>query len=248
MQVIIDGLATTYDQIGTGPTVVIVPGWADTIAGWKKLASQLSASYEVIVLDLPGFGGSEPPKHAWGLNDYATFVAHFLDKVDRQPFALVGHSNGGAIAIRGLSIGLLSCNKLVLVASAGVRGGTRGRNKAFGVVAKTGKVLAAPLPEKAKRNLRQKLYKAAGSDLLVAEHMQDTFKKIVGQDVRADASRLHVPTLLVYGENDDQTPVRYGELFHEVIAGSTLEVLPGAGHFVHHDRPDDVLHAIEEFL
>jgi len=81
----------------------------------------------------------------------------------------------------------------------------------------------------------------------VAEHLQETFKKVVTDDVRADAAHLAIPTLLLYGEQDDATPVRYGELFHEAIEGSTLEILPGAGHFVHIDRPHDVIAAIERF-
>jgi pimeloyl-ACP methyl ester carboxylesterase len=115
------------------------------------------------------------------------------------------------------------------------------------LLAKAGKALTLPLPKSAKQALRKKAYKTIGSDMLVAEHLQETFKRVVTDDVRADAAKLTLPTLLVYGENDDATPVRYGELFHQVIEGSTLEVLPGAGHFVHLDRPDDVLRAIQEF-
>jgi len=105
-----------------------------------------------------------------------------------------------------------------------------------------------PLPASVKRKLRRKVYDAVGSDMLVAEHLQETFKRVVTDDVRADAPKVAVPTLLLYGEADRATPVRYGEWFHELIEGSTLEVLPGAGHFVHLDRPHEVMRAIEEFL
>jgi pimeloyl-ACP methyl ester carboxylesterase len=84
--------------------------------------------------------------------------------------------------------------------------------------------------------------------MLVAEHMQETFKKVVEDDVQADASHINVPTLLIYGEKDQEAPVWYGEQFHQLITDSTLEVLPGAGHFVHLDRPKEVIKSILEFL
>ena len=84
--------------------------------------------------------------------------------------------------------------------------------------------------------------------MLVAEHLQETFKKIITDDVRVDALHLTLPTLLVYGDKDESTPVRYGTMFNEAIKGSKLEVLPGAGHFVHNDEPEKVTKAIEGFL
>ena len=104
-----------------------------------------------------------------------------------------------------------------------------------------------PLPKRVKEKLRKKVYKTVGSDMLVAEHLQETFKKVVTDDARVDAAQLTLPTLLLYGEQDDAAPVWYGEAYHQLITGSTLEVFPGAGHFVHIDRPAEVVKAIEEF-
>ena len=84
--------------------------------------------------------------------------------------------------------------------------------------------------------------------MLVAEHLQDTFKKVVSDDVQADAGKLVLPTLLIYGDEDKAAPLAYGQKFHELIKGSQLEVVDGAGHFVHHDQPALVLRYIEEFL
>jgi pimeloyl-ACP methyl ester carboxylesterase len=136
----------------------------------------------------------------------------------------------------------------VLIACAGIRGVYKGRVRALRYITKAGKALTMPLPKSVKQKLRKKVYHTIGSDMLVAEHLQETFKKVVTDDVRANAALLTIPVLLLYGEQDDATPVIYGEAFHQLISGSILEVLPGAGHFVHLDRPDDVSHAIEEFI
>jgi pimeloyl-ACP methyl ester carboxylesterase len=249
MQVVVDGLLTHYEVQGKGKTVLLVHGWGDNGAGLQPVQSALARHCKVYAIDLPGFGGTEPPKTVWGLSEYADFLANFLNKVDEKTvFALVGHSNGGAIAIKGLASGTLSASKLVLLASAGVRGENKGRLKLIKYVTKAGKALTAPLPRSVKRSLRKQVYGAVGSDMLVAEHLEDTFKRVVAEDVRVEAAKLTQPTLLIYGEQDKATPVWYGEALHEAIDGSTLEILPGAGHFVHRDRADDVNKVVSEFL
>jgi pimeloyl-ACP methyl ester carboxylesterase len=249
MQVVVDSLLVSYETMGKGKVVLLLHGWGDSAAGLKGLQTALAKKYKVLALNLPGFGGSEAPKTTWGLDEYAQFVAAFVQKVgEKQVTAIVGHSNGGAIAIRGLARGWLAADKLVLLASAGVRGTYKGRVRALRYITKAGKALATPLPKGIKKRLRSKVYQTVGSDMLVAEHLQETFKKVVTDDVRADAAQLALPTLLIYGEQDESTPVWYGEAFHQAIQGSTLEVLPGAGHFVHLDRPAEVERAIAELL
>jgi pimeloyl-ACP methyl ester carboxylesterase len=249
MQVVVDSLLTHYETAGTGKLLLLLHGWGDSAAGLKQLQSALAKTNRVIAVDLPGFGGTQAPEAVWGLDEYARFVAHFLDKIAVGPPAIIiGHSNGGAIALRGLAKGSLQADKLVLIACAGIRGVYKGRVRALRYITKAGKALTMPLPKSVKQKLRKKVYHTIGSDMLVAEHLQETFKKVVTDDVRANAALLTIPVLLLYGEQDDATPVIYGEAFHQLISGSILEVLPGAGHFVHLDRPDDVSHAIEEFI
>lgn len=249
MQVIVDSLMTQYVRKGQGRTVLVLHGWGDSANGFQTLIDALSRQYDVIAVDLPGFGGSQAPPAAWGLTDYAQFVHHFLQKIHIDGlWAIIGHSNGGAIALRGLGQDVLQTDHLVLIASAGVRNVYKGRNKALRLVTKAGKLVTTPLPAVVKKKLRRSLYKTVGSDMLVAEHLQETFKRIVTDDVRGDAKRILIPTLLLYGEKDEATPLWYGEQYHELIAGSTLEVIGGAEHFVHLEKPQLVQKAIEEFL
>jgi len=240
---------TQYLRGGKGQVVVLLHGWADSSAGLRPVYDYLSKQYDVIALDLPGFGGTQAPSAAWGLDEYVGFIRDFLQKIGvAKVYAYIGHSNGGAMAIRGLGNGTLQADKLVLLASAGIRNQYKGRNKVLRILAKTGKALTMPLPQTTKNKLRRKVYKTIGSDMLVAEHLQETFKRIVTDDVRADAAQLILPVLLIYGEEDQDTPLWYGEQYHELMNESTLEVLPHAGHFVYRDRPADVQKAIQEFL
>lgn len=247
MQVVVNGLLTNYQKTGTGKPVLLLHGWADSVQGWQAFMQKLSAQgYEVIACDLPGFGGTDAPPTAWDVTDYAKFVAAFLQKIDVKPYGIIGHSNGGAIATRGLGTLLLKSDKLVLLASAGVRVGEH--RIGLKTVAKLGKVLATPLPKSLQSKVRQSLYAKAGSDMLVAEHLQETFKRVVKDDVVGDATNIGLPTLLIYGSADTATPVQYGEKLHKAVAGSDLVVLPEVGHFVHLDAEQEVLQHVKEFL
>src|SRR5688572_7545347 len=103
MQVIIDTLLTNYESTGTGKVVLLLHGWGDSHETFARLASALAENYQVVRLDLPGFGKTEPPKEPWNLNNYARFLKEFLKKLNLVPYAVIGHSNGGALAIHAIA-------------------------------------------------------------------------------------------------------------------------------------------------
>ena len=249
MQTVVNSLLTHYSAQGEGKTVVLLHGWADSLSTFSKLQKDLSKNYKVISLDLPGFGQSQAPLNTWDLDDYAVFVYDFLTKIEvEEVYALVGHSNGGAIAIRGLSTDKLKAERLVLLASSGIRLKKSLRKYAFLAATKIGKVASLALPEKTRTKLRKKLYQTAKSDMLAAEHLQETFKRVVTQDIQSDAKNLTLPTLLIYGQGDADTPVLFGVRLHRLIKSSELKILDGAGHFVHQDQPEEVAKLLEKFL
>lgn len=82
---------------------------------------------------------------------------------------------------------------------------------------------------------------------MLLPHMEQTFRRIINQDVAEDARKIKLPTLLVYGSADKATPVVYGRILHGEIAGSKLEVID-AGHFLHQAQPQKTAQLIEDFL
>ncbi|MCA9343848.1 MAG: alpha/beta hydrolase [Candidatus Nomurabacteria bacterium] len=250
MQVIVNSLLVNYRIIGKEKeTITMLHGWGDSLSTFDRIATTLSNKYTVILLDLPGFGGTQPPSQPWGLDEYAKFVADFSQKVGCQNLrAVVGHSNGGAIALRGLGSGVIRADKLVLLASAGIRNQYKGRKRGLRLAAKTAKLMTKPLPKQIQARLKKKAYGAIGSDLFVAEHLQDTFKRIITDDTQADAAKVRIPCLLIYGSEDTATPPEYGEIYHKAIGGSNLHIISGAGHFLHHTHTEQVSKLVEEFL
>src|SRR4051812_17635719 len=112
---------TNYQLSGKGKLVLLLHGWGDSAEGLGDLAKRLSRHYQVLVADLPGFGATQAPRDIWDLDNYAEFIESLLIKLElKQPYAVIGHSNGGALAIRAISLGRLKPQKLVLLAASGV--------------------------------------------------------------------------------------------------------------------------------
>ena len=249
MQVIVDGLLTAYEKAGKGKTILLLHGWGDSAATYKGLVRSLENNYQLLLLNLPGFGGSQTPKEVWDLGDYSKFVSSWLKKIEEKNiFAIIGHSNGGAVAVYGLAAGELKAEKLILLASAGIRNQKSKTGRIRMTVVKAGKVATLPLPTGLKTKLKTKVYTASGSEALLYPELEETFKKIVSHDIRSYAAKLSVPTLLVYGAEDSATPPNYGEKLDKQIKDSELRIINGAGHFVHHDAGAQTEELVKEFL
>lgn len=249
MNVIVDSLLINYSRQGSGKLVLLLHGWGSNMKALASVAAELTNKYEVLSVDLPGFGGSQRPQSDWELHDYAGFTAKFIQKIAlRDVYAIIGHSNGGAIAIYGLANGMLHADRLVLLASAGIRQRRTYRKLLGTMLAKAGKIVTVMLPAKLRARLRQGLYSSLGSDYLAIAGMEGTFKNIVSKDIRTEAARLSLPTLLIYGQNDTATPPSYGHMLQALIKNSKLEVLENAGHFIYYDEPVKTNNLIGEFL
>lgn len=249
MQIVVNNLLTNYELQGSGKLILFLHGWGDASAGSSQLQKDLAGTYQVLAPDLPGFGKSQAPPEGWNLDNYAVFVRELLQKLDLpEPFAVIGHSNGGAVAIRAIAMDAVTPEKLVLLAASGVRAQKSFKRASMQFLAKLGNAATIGMPERYRKALRKQLYKSAGSDMMVVESMQDTFKKIVRQDVQAEAAEVTQPTLLVFGANDKDVPPFMGERYNQLIANSHLEMLEGAGHFVHLDQPEKTTTMIKEFL
>lgn len=249
MQVIVNDLLVTYELRGRGKLVLMLHGWGDSHRGLADLSQFLTNRYQVLAVDLPGFGGSQAPPMAWDLDNYADFLEALLIKLDlKQLYAVIGHSNGAAIAVRATATNHLSPKRLVLLGAAGIRNPSSTKKTVLKYFTKFGKALTVILPKHQRNQLRRQLYNTVGSDRLVIPELTSTFEKVVAQDVRSDAAQLNLPVLLIYGQNDQATPVRFGQIYEQLIPNAQLQIVDHAGHFVHLDQPDKVKTLIEDFL
>ena len=249
MKTIIQNLAVEYDEHGAGTVLLMLHGWKDTLHTFDALVPALSERHHVVRLDLPGFGGSDMPKMPWGLAEYVSFVKEFIQKRELNVDMLIGHSFGGRVVIKGVGSGILKPNRVVLISAAGLANRRTARNYVLSMLGKIGKFVTLVPPFSFWRSqLRRTLYRSIGSDYFAAGELKDTFVRVVGEDLASYAQKISPPTLIIWGENDDVTPLDQAERTHALIRGSVLRTFKGAGHFVHREYPNEVASAIKEFL
>lgn len=251
MQVLINGQLVSYADEGKGKVLVLLHGWGARLSTFDELAKQLRSEYRVIRLDFPGFGGSPKPSDDWGVGEYAALTSAFLKKIGvTKVYALLGHSFGGRVIIKGVATGSLVADKVVLLNAAGPRPKDAPRRALFKVIAKIGKaVTAMPGLRGLRKGLRKKLYEAAGAtDYLNAEAMKPIFLNTVNEDLTSWLENVTLPALLLWGEGDKDVPVKTAELMQGLLPHATLVVLPEAGHFSYLDQPQAALSHIREFL
>ena len=249
MNIIINNLLINYEIIGKNKKIVLfIHGWGDDYNNLKLAFQELKKNYQLVFLDLPGFGASQQPPLNYNLDRYALIIGDFVTKLNLKVNILIAHSFGGSVVIKALSRGYLTADKLVLIASSGIRFTSLKKNRLKKLYITPAKVILSPLPKKLQNKIIKNYYSRRGSDLYLREDMMPIFRNIVAEDIRKDATLIKIPTLLIYGQQDQETPVQYGYLLHEAIDGSTLEVINSAGHFVFKDRAERVLKLVQEFL
>jgi pimeloyl-ACP methyl ester carboxylesterase len=249
MKIIVQNLAVEYQDEGEGEVILLLHGWQDNLHTFDALMPLLSTTNRVIRLDCPGFGQSEIPERAWDLDNYVKLVENFIQKLHLQVDVLIGHSFGGRIAIKGAADKNLQPNKIVLVNSAGIAKNKILRNSVLKIGAKIiGWITYIPPFVFWREKWRKKMYESIGSDYLNAGAMQETFLKIISEDLSASAKKINIPTLLIWGADDTETPLSDGKLFSQLIPNSKLEIINGAGHFVHQKKPEAVAKLIRIFM
>jgi pimeloyl-ACP methyl ester carboxylesterase len=257
---------------GAGPSVVLIHGMAGSLDTWDPVFPALSRSCDVIALDLPGHGASSRLRGDFSLGSLAAAVRDALDWLEVDAATIVGHSLGGGIAMQFVYQFPERSERLVLVSSGGLgrevtpmlrmlsvpgadlalAGLTRlQRNRRVGAVGR----LVRPAANRVWNDLPYMLRQMA---LLGDRESRAAFLgtihaviDLAGQRVSA-TDRLHLagnlPTQIVWGERDRMIPVGHGRAAAELIPGSRLDVVPGAGHYPHEDEPVRFARTLADFI
>ncbi len=247
-QTTVQGLATRYLVRGDGPPVLVLHGWGASIEAALPIATGLAPVARVYVPDLPGHGQSEPPPAPWGVPEYQAFAAAFMDALGIERAAIVAHSNGGRIAIRMAATEPTRVTRLVLVDSAGIRPKRTLRYYRRVGMAKVGKHAARHLGAPGERLRERIVGRVASADYAAAGELRPTLVRLVNSDLREHMPQVHVPTLLVWGANDTDTPLADAQTMERLIPDAGLVVLPDAGHFSYLDQPARFARIVSHFI
>lgn len=253
MERMIDGRRVHYLDQGSGPAVLFLHGWGAPVETYRLLTGYLAEYCRVIAPDLPGFGGSEEPPTAWGVDGYVDFVWAFARELGLTEVILIGHSFGGRLIIKMMNRPELpfAVNKIVLIDAAGIKPkrGWRYTCKVYSFKAAK-RFFSLPgirsLFPHAIENARNR---SGSADYRNASPlMRQVMSRTVNEDLTPLLGGIGVSTLLIWGEKDTATPLADGQLMEKCIPDAGLVVLPGAGHFSFADRWDQCRRVLDVYL
>lgn len=249
-QIIINDLLINYYSVlpekkSSNKILVFLHGWGVDSKLWFGLIPELiNKNYSLYFLDLPGFGQSQVPESTYDVDDYKKIVYEFVKKMELKNVNLVGHSFGGRIAIKLAAENPDFLEKIILVDTAGIVT-TSKIKKITALIAKTISPIFRPA---FMQPLRKKLYLLFGSEYLENEKLSKIFSKVVSENLTRLLTRIKKPALIIWGKNDQVTPLYYGELMNKLIPKSKLIVFENAGHFSFLDKPEEFSKELIEFI
>lgn len=241
----------SFDKALAGVPILVLHGWGVGSESWVGVAELMAKEgYRVIVPDMPGFGKSAVPEKPWTVDDYVEWVKDFADKLEMDGFILIGHSFGGQVAAKFCAICPKKVDKLVLCAAAVVRKPRLGSRQILAKYLAKTKIIFQNIPFGIYPVLRKIVYRIAGTrDYAQLQGvMAQTFLNVVGESVLGEARKIKTPTLIIWGDKDRETPIEDAREINNAIAGSRLEIIPGAGHKLHRTHAQILAEKIINFL
>lgn len=251
--------------------MLLIHGLAGSSRTWNAVAPTLATTHDVLAPDLLGHGESAKPMGDYSLGAFASGLRDLMDVLEIERATVVGQSFGGGVAMQLAYQHPERIDRLVLVGSGGL-----GREVSWmlrllslpgaeqlmpvifpGIAVEAGNRVGSTLHRVGLRAPHLSEMWRAYCSLSGAENRKAfvrTMRGVIepgGQTVSAlDRIHLasHLPTLIVWGDNDAIIPVDHAYTAHAAIPGSRLVILEGIGHFPHVEAPEQFLEVLVEFL
>lgn len=253
----VDGLRIRYTRSGVGQrTIVLLHGTTSSLEHFNVLTPLLEPAWDVIRLDLPGFGYTGPrPDRDYRIGTYALTVSRFLEKLDVAQYTVLGNSLGGNIAFNLTLDHPHRVEGLILVNSTGYPLKTLPKGMQLARNPWVRPLLRRWIPRRAVEN---SLRAAAGPGSSVVDDAMVTrvhkmwsrpgnkaaFVDFVNTDQidrTGELNRIAAPTLILTSKS---MPQQFG---HD-IPGSVERVNPEGGHLLPEEQPHWVADAVTGYF
>ncbi len=248
------------NDVKSDTALVFLHGFGGNKDTWVRTIAEWNDKYHVIVIDLPGHGESVSKMTLdYTTTDQAERLNLFLKAKKIKNFHLVGHSMGGAIALRYLEHHANNVNALILVDAMGMI-----QTKSDGVIlveqSDKNPLYDVCTKERFETLVNYSMYKAPYVPDIVKDAIfyekcaRRELEKVLYEDLYKDidlsdvAKRIHIPTLILWGEKDRMTHVDNATLFHNTIKGSKLVILKEIGHVPILEDPKQTADAVDSFI
>lgn len=226
-------------------SVILLHGWGASAEIFNSLAEFLTNNnFNVYLLDFPGFAKSPAPRTPLVLDDYVELIKELINKEIKEETMILGHSFGGRVAIKLCARYPEFVKKLILIDSAGfIKRGIK-----ISLIKFVTKIFKSIFKFSFLSSFKIKIYRKLGTeDYLTNPELQKTYANIVSEDLTESLKKISCPTLIIWGKDDNITPLEWGKKMHQFITNSKFYEIKG-GHFSFLDNPSECHFIIKNFL
>lgn len=221
-------------------TLVLLHGWGQNIEMMKPIGDNLQDSFDIIIIDLPGYGLSDEPNYVWTVYDYADAIHELLMDLKVKNPIVLGHSFGGKISL--IYGSKYETEKLVLFGSP-YRPEIQKLSLKIKVLKSFAKVkILSPLVEFAKKHIGSTDYKNA------SPMMRKILVETVNLDITEDVKKIECSTLLIWGENDTAVPLSRAYELEKLIKDAGVVVYDECTHYAYLERLGQTINILNSFL
>ena len=232
------------------PVAVFLHGLGGSRIAWEPQLEALSDVRRCVAWDAPGYGASRPDPDPLTFNALADAVAGLLNRLDVRRADVVGMSFGGMVA-QYLALEHVDRVRTLALIGTSPKFGLDGTRPDEWRAARLAPLDAGLEPKDMARDVLAALAapdaEPTAIDLAVramervpATGLRAAIDCLVTHDTRSRLKDIHVPTLVLVGERDAETPVAYASTLADGIPGARLVVVPGAGHLLNVEAPEAV--------
>jgi pimeloyl-ACP methyl ester carboxylesterase len=225
-----------YETAGAGPPLVLLHGIGSNSRSWHRQLAELSSDFKVIAWDAPGYGRSSDPEGKPSMAYYARRLRELLDELGIDRIHLLGHSAGGVVAQEFYRSYPERVSKLILADTTFIGSKDKLEQRLRMIHGMTPSELALErAPKLLSHSAPPDLLEEAISIMSEVRAAGYEFAAIAlaGCDTREVLRNLRVPTRLIWGVEDEVTP-----MWKEVPDGARLAVIPFAGHLCYVEQPE----------
>lgn len=218
---------------GTAEKLIFLHGMGASTMAWERLVTHLPDNIDVSLLDLLGHGKSDAPDIDYTISAQLQALREFIALKNNGDGYLFGHSYGGWIAAYYASQPY-TCKGIILEDAGGLK-------ESIDAIISKGKEI----------EYKDTMFKSA---MMMSGNRDYVIKSILESDFGEDQltgevlSRIKVPTMVMWGEDDNILDKKFAYMFQQSISGSALSIISGAGHQPHYSDPDKVATELLGFI
>lgn len=214
--------------------LVFLHGWGTNRESLRGLAVLFQHTHRVHLIDAPGFGEAPNPPSDWDTARYADLLRQYLNARVAGTAIVVGHSFGGRIGVRLGAARVPNLRGLVMMGVPGLPQPKLSRRYLRRMwIRSLRTLLVAVQPAIGGKAIEWHTRRFGSRDYLAAGAMRNVFVRVVSEDLTEQAKRIACPVLLLWGTDDQETPLWLANQYKNLIDGrATLEVLPHKDHYL----------------